>query len=255
MCGRIVLSSPPEQLALPFDAELDPDVDPCGCNGYNVPPTSPVLAVAATPVAGALRRSLGWYRWGMGQPGQAPLFNARAETVASKPSFRTAFASRRVLVVVDGFYEWERGPGGHRQPHYFHRADGRPLALAGLWERGPGPAGTVGEPGTSGPATGLASVGASGPQPSRSCAVVTTAANADMGGVHDRMPVVLEPGAFDAWLDPGNHDRDELEALLTASPEGTLVHHAVSTRVGDVRNDDPSLLERVEVVAPVTLFG
>jgi len=166
-------------------------------------------------------------------------FNARAETVASKPSFRSAFSSRRLAVVADGFYEWRQGPGTGKQPYYFTRADGRPLALAGLWEvwRG-GPAergGAAGDAGDPGERPAL-----------RTCTVITTAAGPDMGDIHHRMPVVLEPEVLDEWLDPDNRDKPELESLLVASAAGTLVHRAVGRSVGNVRNDGPELIEAVE---------
>jgi putative SOS response-associated peptidase YedK len=157
-------------------------------------------------------------------------FNARAETVASKPSFRAAFTARRLAVVADGFYEWKPGSGKIRTPYYFTRADGQPLALAGLWEQWwGGPA----ESDDERPAL-------------RTCTVITTGAGPDMGDIHHRMPVVLEPEVLDEWLDPANRDKPELESLLVASPAGTLVHRAVATTVGNVRNDGPELIDAID---------
>jgi putative SOS response-associated peptidase YedK len=158
-------------------------------------------------------------------------FNARAETVASKPSFRAAFTARRLAVVADGFYEWKPGPGKVKQPYYFTRADGQPLALAGLWEQWWG---------------GPASEPSDGGRPAlRTCTVITTEAGPDMGDIHHRMPVVLEPEVIEEWLDPANCDKPELEALLVPSPGGTLVHRAVARGVGNVRNDGPELIEEL----------
>lgn len=142
MCGRISLFTPPERLARIFHAELEPDVDPEGRPSWNVPPTRSILGLVDRAGDGTgPHRSLGRYRWGL-VPSWAKdpavgnrMFNARAETVATKPSFRAAFTARRLAVVADGFYEWQRGPGGERLPYYFTRADGVPLALAGLWEQ------------------------------------------------------------------------------------------------------------------------
>jgi putative SOS response-associated peptidase YedK len=242
MCGRIALYSEPEFLARVFDAVLGPDVEPAGRPSWNVGPMRSVLAVAdATgPEAGdagggPTHRELGRYKWGL-VPSWAKdpavgsrTFNARAETVASKPSFRAAFTARRLAVVADGFYEWKPGSGGAKQPYYFTRADGAPLALAGLWEQwwgGPG----AGSDGDEHPAL-------------RTCTVITTDAGPDMEDIHHRMPVVLEPDVLEEWLDPANRDKPELESLLAPSPAGTLVHRAVARTVGNVRNDGPELIE------------
>jgi putative SOS response-associated peptidase YedK len=239
MCGRIALYSEPDYLARIFDAVLGPDVDPDGRPSWNIPPTRSILAVADEQPDGAAapHRALGRYKWGL-VPSWAKdpamgsrTFNARAETVSSKPSFRAAFTARRLAVVADGFYEWKPGPGKTRRPYYFTRADGQPLALAGLWEQwwgGPGAPDADERP------------------PLRTCTVITTGAGADMGDIHHRMPVVLESEVLDEWLDPANRDKPELESLLVASPAGTLVHRAVATTVGNVRNDGPELIDPVE---------
>ena len=275
MCGRISLYSDPDYLARIFDSQLGPDVDRDARPSWNVPPTRSILAVADVPdLSGApgaeggdggedpgdrgvraVHRELGRYRWGL-VPSWAKdpsmgsrTFNARAETVASKPSFRSAFTARRLAVVADGFYEWRQGPGTGKQPYYFTRSDGNPLALAGLWEvwRG-GPAardsraGAPDIPGALDPAD---------PDPVerpalRTCTVITTTAGPDMGDIHHRMPGVLEPEVLEEWLDPDNRDKPELESLLVPSPAGTLVRRAVGRSVGNVRNDGPELIEPVE---------
>ena len=261
--------SDPDYLARIFDSQLGPDVDPDARPSWNVPPTRSILAVADVPdvpdrsdacgtdgadtqsppgdssTSPAVHRELGRYRWGLvpswaKDPSMATrTFNARAETVASKPSFRSAFSSRRLVVVADGFYEWRQGPGTGKQPYYFTRSDGRPLALAGLWEvwRG-GPTERGSRDGDAGESVELPAL--------RTCTVITTSAGPDMGDIHHRMPVVLEPEVLDEWLDPDNHDKPELESLLVASPAGTLVHRAVGRSVGNVRNDGPELIEAVE---------
>ncbi len=246
MCGRIALYSEPDFLARVFDAQLGLDLDPDGRPSWNIGPMRSVVAVADVPDvptgrqavpegAAPVHRELGRYTWGL-VPSWAKdpsmgsrTFNARAETVASKPSFRAAFAARRLAVVADGFYEWKPGEGRTKQPYYFTRADGRPLALAGLWEQwwgGPGHR----DDGAERPAL-------------RTCTVITTEAGPDMGDIHHRMPVVLEPEVLDEWLDPANRDKPELESLLVPSPGGTLVHRAVGRAVGNVRNDGPELIE------------
>ena len=256
MCGRISLYSDPDYLARIFDAQLGPDVDPDSRPTWNVPPTHTILAVADVPdvpdgpdgegrpdgpAAGGRRgvhRELGRYRWGLVPSWAKDLsmasrtFNARAETVASKPSFGPAFAARRLVVVADGFFEWSQAPGPAKQPYYFTRTDRRPLALAGLWELWWGD-----------PDAGSLFEGPADRRPLRTCTVITTAAGPDMAGLHPRMPVVLEPEVLDEWLDPGNRDLPELQSLLVPSPAGTLVHRAVGTSVGNVRNDGPELIE------------
>jgi putative SOS response-associated peptidase YedK len=245
MCGRISLYSDPDYLARIFDAQLGPDVDPDARPSWNVPPTRSILAVAdvapgggAEGVPATVHRELGRYTWGL-VPSWAKdpqvgsrMFNARAETVASKPSFRSAFVARRLAVVADGFYEWKPGSGSTKRPYYFTRADGRPLALAGLWEQWWGGPEARGAAGSESPAL-------------RTCTVITTGAGPDMEDIHHRMPVVLEDDTLDEWLDPANRDKPELESLLVPSPAGTLVHRPVATAVGNVRNDGPELIEDV----------
>jgi len=231
MCGRIALFTPPARLARYFDAQLDGDVDRGGEPVWNVGPTVdiPGVRIRRRPETEPFR-ILQLFRWGL-VPSFAQdlrsgsrLFNARAETVATKSTFRAAFRSRRAIIPVDGFYEWGNS-GGRRQPYFFTRTDGAPLALAGLWEswrdrsRAEDPDAWV-----------------------RSCTIVTTGAGPDLDGIHDRMPVVLDPTAFDVWLDPEDADVDELEALLVPAPAGTLSHHPVDPRVGNVAHDSPDLV-------------
>jgi putative SOS response-associated peptidase YedK len=229
-----------------FQASLADGVDPEGTPSWNVGPTRDLLAItmerprpldenaAGGPEPGPADRILSTYRWGL-VPSWAKdpsvgsrLFNARAETVATRTSFRGAFESRRAVVAVDGFFEWHKAQGSGRQPHYFKRVDDFPLALAGLYEFWRDPRNIDGGTGWM-----------------RSCTIITTRASQDMDGIHDRMPVVLDQGTVDLWLDPNSDDRRELEALLSSPAVGTLTHHLVDTRVGNVRNDDPGLIAEV----------
>jgi putative SOS response-associated peptidase YedK len=158
-------------------------------------------------------------------------FNARAETLERKPAFRSALAERRCLVLADGFYEWKRETVADRlrkTPFFFTRSDAEPMAFAGLWETWRDP-----------------SVPREFRQKVRSCTIITTASGPDTEAVHDRMPVVMERGNFDEWLDPGQLEEKTVSALLRPSPPGTLHALEVSTRVNSVRNDDPELLEEV----------
>jgi putative SOS response-associated peptidase YedK len=226
MCGRYVLAIPADEIADAFRATFTPDAAERYLPSYNIPPTTPVLALSEDPRGD---RVLDLYRWGLlppwtKSPSSGPtMHNARAETIATKPSFRSAFRSRRVAIVAQGYFEWRRTPGAALEPFYISRADGAPLAFAGIWESWVGDGREV-----------------------RSTAVVTTAAGADTEGIHDRMPVVLEPDVLDLWLDPDEVDRDTLASVLHPATAGTLRAWAVDPRVGKVRENDP------EVIVPLT---
>jgi putative SOS response-associated peptidase YedK len=218
MCGRIVVATPVDVLAGYFGVAdvVAGDREP----SWNVAPGADVLAVAGT---GGGRR-LGTMRWGLvpswtTDPSGGPRpINARVEGLLDRPSFAEPLARRRCLVVVDGFYEWRRPPGGPKQPYFLDRADGTgdPLALAGLWDRHDGEV---------------------------SCAVVTGPADDELAWLHDRMPVRLDRDRWDAWLDPANHDVDALLRLLHEAGGVRLRARPVGTRVNSARNDGPDLVE------------
>lgn len=235
MCGRIALVTPPASMARLLEAGLAEDVDPEGHPSWNIGPTQRIDGIAEIEGARVLDR----YRWGLIPPWAKDLsfgartFNARSETAASKPSFRAAWKARRLLIPIDGFFEWDRSGPGKPQPHYFTRADGHPLVVAGLFE-------TWRDPTGSPDAT-----------PLRSTTMLTTDAGADMDGIHDRMPVVLEQGAFDLWLEAEGDELPVLHDLCRPAPQGTLIHHPVDRKVGSVRNDGPEL---IEPAAPESLF-
>jgi putative SOS response-associated peptidase YedK len=237
MCGRFALFTPPARLARYFQATLAEDTDPAKPPSWNVAPTDEVLGVRDRPGTddgeGRPERTLLTFRWGLipwwskDAKSGSRLFNARSESVATKPSFREAFRERRIIVPADGFYEWHRTTSGSKQPHYFSRTDSEPMAFAGLAER-------------------WRPKGAPKDTPYlRSCTIITTPGGADMEGIHDRMPVILDPATFDLWLDPANEDIEELLGLLRPPPAGTVVHHPVGPRIGNVRNNDPALVEAV----------
>jgi putative SOS response-associated peptidase YedK len=222
MCGRFSQQRPASELSEIFAAE--PLVDDLGPR-YNVAPTDEALVV----VQREERRGLTAYRWGLiphwateARSG-SKMFNARAETLTTSPVFRESFKRKRCLVPVDGFYEWKR-EGSLRQPYRITRADGRPLALAGLWT------------GWRDPATETVR---------RTFTIVTSAPNRAMADVHDRMPVIVPEEAWARWLDPDPADRGELLGLLTPSDAIDLDIRAVSRLVNDVRNDGPELFEPI----------
>jgi putative SOS response-associated peptidase YedK len=235
MCGRVALFTPPIRLARLLDAALAAGIEPDGHPSWNVGPQRRLFAVA--DVEG--ERVLDRYKWGL-LPSWAKdpkvanrLFNARGETVAEKPSFRSAFAKRTCVVPVDGFYEWDRRPGRGRQPHYFTRVDGDPLLFAGLYEYWRDP---------EGPRDAEAL---------RTCTIITTSPSEDMDGLHDRMPVVLDRGDVSTWLDVADHGPEERLHLLTPAPTGTLTHVGVGAAVGSVKNDGAELITPTE---PGALF-
>jgi putative SOS response-associated peptidase YedK len=235
MCGRFALYTEPARIARYFEASLAEGKDAEHAPSWNVAPTDEVLGVRDRPPkdGGPPQRTLMTFRWGLipwwskDTKSASRLINARRETVLTKPSFREAFEKRRIIVPADGFYEWRKTKSGAKQPHFFTRTDGAPMAFAGLAERWrdknlPEDAPLV-----------------------RSCAVITTTAGPDMEGIHDRMPVLLDPSTFDLWLDPANEDVEELRALLQPLPTGTIEHHPVGGRIGNVRNNDAGLIAPV----------
>ncbi|MDW3179324.1 MAG: SOS response-associated peptidase [Acidimicrobiia bacterium] len=225
MCGRFASTTPPDKLAAYFGAEApaEPDaVEP----DYNVAPTRDVPVVRVREGS----RHLDYLRWGL-VPRWAKdlrigskMINARAETVATKNSFRSAFARRRCLVTADGFYEWKRLDPKTKQPMYISRLDGDPMAFAGLFERWTD-------------AENLREI--------HTFTIITTTPNATMEPIHDRMPVLLAPKNWDQWLDPAYEETDELTKLLVPAPDGLLGAYPVSDQVNNVRNNEPSLLDPV----------
>jgi putative SOS response-associated peptidase YedK len=214
---------------------------------YNIAPTQEILAVRE--IDGA--REAAMLRWGLiaawsKEPGGGPpMINARSETLAEKPTFRTAFRKRRCIIPADGFYEWKKspeGPKGKKQPFWIHRPDGAPFGFAGLWETWHGKAGDDSTRGGASPARRLATLpGGSGGI--ESCTIVTTEANKTLADLHDRMPVILSPSDYALWLDPTLDEPAKLQYLLTPCGEDELVLEPVSTHVNRVANDDPRCIQ------------
>lgn len=228
MCGRYTLAGDESLLAERFG------FDPGGVRltpRYNQAPGQDAAVVVED---GGRRLKL--LRWGVvpawaKKPGRAgPLINARAETLADKPTFKGAFRRRRCLVLADGFYEWRRAAGKRSRPSRFVLADSAPFAMAGLWQ--PPPKGEGGDPAGDPPA-----------DPLPTFVIVTTAANELVSPVHDRMPVILTREAEGLWLDPSLEDPEALAHLLAPLPAGRMRSYPVSTRVNSVANDGPDLIQ------------
>jgi putative SOS response-associated peptidase YedK len=225
MCGRYAVTLPPEAMATLFGSADRPNLPP----RHNVAPTQTVPIVA---IGKAGDRRIVSARWGLKpawmakDPPTGPLFNARAETAAEKPAFRTAFARRRCLVPADGFYEWKR-EGKTRTPHFIARADRAPIAFAGLWESAPdGQGGTL-----------------------VSTAILTCAADAAFQPLHDRFPVILAEEDWPLWL-ARDTAPDALRARMTPPPDGQMTFWEVSDRVNKVANDTPDLMDPVAASPP-----
>lgn len=267
MCGRFASARKRQELLEEFGVQRDRVVEPLRPD-YNVAPTKPVYAVvtrrpedaakedgagpdeaqpktagpkAAGPevAEGEGVRELRVVRWGL-VPFWAKdisigsrLINARAETVASKPAFRHAFARHRCLLPADGFYEWEKSgdsKGARKQPHYIRREDGGVLAFAGLYELWRDKDRPDDDPDSW----------------LWTATIITTRAEDEVGRIHDRMPMVIEPGRWADWLDPAAPSTEALHGLMTPAASVHLTTYPVSTEVNSVRNNGPGLIEPME---------
>lgn len=223
MCGRYTLATPTEALAELFQLQTAlPSLRP----RYNIAPTQPVAVVRRSTEG---EREMVIMHWGL-IPSWAKepdignrLINARSETVSEKPSFRSAFKRRRCLVPTDGFYEWQR-LNKRKQPHYVRMGDGEPFAFAGLWERWDGQDETVIE----------------------SCTILTTEANAFVRPIHNRMPVIVEPGNYDLWLEAEPDRTGALARLMRPYSGDRLTAFPISTWVNSPKNDDARCVEPIE---------
>jgi putative SOS response-associated peptidase YedK len=227
MCARYAITSSPEAIRALFGYADKPNFPP----RYNVAPTQPIPIVRLEE--GERRFAL--VRWGLipswvKDPRDFSLLvNARGESVLDKPAFRAAMRYRRCLVPADGFYEWTSA-GGARRPHYVRLKSGGPLAFAGLWETWTGPDGEEMETAT----------------------IVTTKANRQLAAIHDRMPVIVPPDAYDFWLDCRRVDAQTAAALIVPAREGLLEVYEVSTAVNRAAHDSPTLIEPLAARPAVT---
>jgi putative SOS response-associated peptidase YedK len=222
MCGRFVRHSSLELIEKTFTVDR-PAFE--ATQSYNIAPTQAVLAVVRNG-----RASLVQLNWGLvpsfakDLSGAARMINARSETLATKPSFRNAFRKRRCLIVADGFYEWS-GPKGQKQAWYITLPRAGPFGFAGLWE--------IWRP--NDPKT-----------EHRTCTIITTDASPGLRDIHNRMPVILQAGAYDAWLDPANQDAERLRQILQNDSYVEFKRTAVSSRVNYVGNTDIGCIEPLQ---------
>lgn len=227
MCGRFSITGDLDFYAEYFGVDevtaerLEPN--------WNVAPTDPVYVVAEREGV----RSLGTMPWGLvphwAKDTRSIHINSRAETVASNAAFRESFSRRRCLIPADGFYEWEP-PAMGRAPHWVYRADGHPMAFAGIWASRRGPETEVWQ---------------------RTCSIITTVAKGAVTSIHDRMPISLQATVWDAWLDRDLKDAEAVTGLLQPIDPEVIMEHAVSKLVNSVKNNGPELREKA---VPDTLF-
>ncbi|MGI9621933.1 MAG: SOS response-associated peptidase [Acidimicrobiales bacterium] len=226
MCGRFVSTTPADQLAAYFGAEAigETILEP----SYNVAPTNQVYTVINNDEGRVLETA----KWGLipfwakdAKIGNK-MINARAETVATKNAFRKAFQRRRCIIPSDGFYEWVKLEGHEKKtPMHIHRVDGDPFAFAGLWDTWRDPEGEL----------------------IRSCTILTGSPNEKIAEIHNRMPILLPPGAWDEWLDPDLRDPDHLEKFLVPAPAELMDFYPVSTEVNNPRTRGEQLIQPVSV--------
>jgi putative SOS response-associated peptidase YedK len=235
MCGRytLILLHDLNTIFPWIDSPDDPDTP----SRYNIAPTQPVLA-ATNDVKPGSRAKFDYLIWGL-IPSWAKdpkignrMINARAETLAEKPAFRTALRRRRCLIPADGFYEWKKEADGTKTPMYIRREDGKPFAFAGLWDHWHDPAGTGTE--------------------LRSCTIITTRPNELMEPIHDRMPAIVPVEQQKLWLSSGELDPADVGAALGPYPAQEMEVYAVSRLVNNPRNERAECVERAAGGEPGT---
>ena len=217
MCGRFALPTP-EVLASHFSVKKSPDLAP----RYNIAPSQDIAVIRL--ISHTSVREIAMLRWGLipfwakDRKVGYKMINARAESVADKPAFRSAFRQWRCLIPATGFFEWSH-KNKTKQPYFIKLKDSNILAFAGLWEHWAGRDGEVID----------------------SCTIITTGANETVGNIHDRMPVIIEPELYDRWLDPGT-DEKILLSLFTPFPDKKILAYPVGIEVNNPKNDNPNCL-------------
>jgi putative SOS response-associated peptidase YedK len=222
MCGRFTLTTSAKIIADFFKLSEVPDIEP----RYNIAPSQSVATVTFNPEK--IQRQFQFMRWGL-IPSWAKdmkiashTINARSETVAEKPAFRSAIKRRRCLIVADGFYEWQQGK--KKQPYYFQMANSEPFALAGLWENWRSPEA----------------------ESILSCSIITTAANETVLPIHHRMPVILPESDWEQWLDPSIDNSQQVLPLLKPYASAAMKVNAVSAIVNSATREGPECIQIIE---------
>lgn len=224
MCGRYTVHANVKELVEAFKLKLiEAQAEP----RYNIAPTQDIPVVVETE-RGRTLKSLRWGlvpHWAQDVAIGNKMINARAETLAEKPSFRTLLKSHRCVIPASGFYEW-KAEDGKKTPYYIHRQDDEPFGFAGLW-------------------TQWKQKG-NGALPLQTCTIITTAANEMMQAIHQRMPVILPPDACAEWLNPDNEESEGLTELLVPYAGADMEAYPVATTVNSPRNQGEALIERVD---------
>jgi putative SOS response-associated peptidase YedK len=221
MCGRFARFSSVQKFADLFGTGAGFNLNP----RYNVAPTQALLLARNAVWGNRELVSLHWGlipHWSKEPKTSYSSINARAETVTEKPTFRNAFRHRRCLIAADGYYEW-RKMERTKQPYFITLKDGEPFGFAGVWEHWAREGESV-----------------------DSCAIIVTEANELTKGIHDRMPVILAPEAYDSWMDLDLTDPERLKAFLKPYPSERMMAYRVSTAVNNPENDEPELIVRAE---------
>lgn len=219
MCGRFTLHTPESRIREAFHLQ---QTEPLGLKPrYNIAPSQQIPIIRATEA----HREMVLVRWGLiphwsKEPNtKYSTINARIESVAEKPAYRTPFKRQRCLIPADGFYEW-RIVNGHKIPYYIHKRDGKVFAIAGLWDRWEGEGEIL-----------------------ESCALIVMPANEVMTSLHERMPAIIAPAHYDLWLDARITDKAELMDYLNSAPSSQLVTYPISPWVNSPKHDDERCLQ------------
>jgi putative SOS response-associated peptidase YedK len=221
MCGRYALFGPSSRHGDYFQTGRWPEFS----DRFNIAPSTWVPVIRQAPDGGRVADLLRWGlvpHWAKDESIGAKLNNARGETVAEKPSFRSAYQRRRCIVSAMGFYEWQAVPAERKQPWFIHLKSGQPMALGGIWESWTSPNGDI----------------------IRSFCIVTVGPNEIMAPIHDRMPVILKPEDWLAWLSPAT-EMMRVSPLVKPAPSGTMEAWPVSRRLNSAREDTEDLIARL----------
>ena len=243
MCGRYAQSLKISELAEEFGIGANTPAEELP-SSWNIAPTNPIYIIRASQNL-AEQKELSIASWGImahwhqseleARASQSHAINARSESIHEKPTFRNAFRTQRCLVPADGYYEWATALGKYspKQPFYISSTKFRSLPIAGIWSTWKSMEGEV----------------------IQSAAIITREAVGELATIHSRMPVMMPPDRWDAWLDPSQHDVDVLRSLMVNSqPDDGLVTRPVSSQVNLVRNNTPRLIEPIALGEPETLF-